>query len=48
MVTEYALSESLATRLLPADARLESGISLEGKANIGSSRHARGRKWANS
>jgi hypothetical protein len=48
MVTEYALFESLAMRLLPADTRLESGISLDGNAHIGSSRHARGRKRANS
>jgi hypothetical protein len=48
MVAEYALFESLATRLLPADARLESGLSLEGQTNVGSSRLACGRKRANS
>jgi hypothetical protein len=47
MVKEYAIFESLATRLLPADARLEYGICLKGKANIGRFRHARGRKMAN-
>jgi hypothetical protein len=43
-VIEYALFESLATRLLPDYARLEPDISFEGKSHIGSSRHARGRK----
>jgi hypothetical protein len=48
MVAEYELIESLATRLLPADARLEAGISLGGRTNVGSTRLARGRKRANS
>jgi hypothetical protein len=48
MVAEYTLFESLATRLLPADARLECGISSDGRNNAGSSRPARGRKRANS
>jgi hypothetical protein len=46
MVAEYELFESLATRLLPADARLEAGISLGRKTNVGSTRLARGRKRA--